>query len=126
MTLLDYKRSAPIAIPASREDAKARAHRIEVAVIHAVREWIWTNRPPYCQVCGGTRQAECGGLPDEMHEDPSRAKTRGLPPWERFSIIICGRLCHACHRDVTENRLRLVFDNPAAGFMRGVKGVRHD
>ena len=111
-----------IVIRETRADEKARARRIEVAVIQAVREWIWTNRPPWCQLCQGARHAECAGFPDEMHEDPSRAKTRGKPPWERFSIIICGRLCHACHRDVTENRLRIVFDNPATGFMGRVKG----
>lgn len=110
----------------TRADEKARARRIEVAVIQAVREWIWTNREPYCQVCQGRRRAECMGLPDEMHEDPSRAKTRGKPPWERFNIIICGRLCHACHRDVTENRMRLVFADPFDRFMGSVKGERHD
>lgn len=92
----------------------------EAVVIQAVHRWIWTYRPPYCQVCRGARRAECMGLPDEMHEDPSRAKTRGLPPLQRFNPIICGRLCVACHRDVTDHRLRIVFNDPAQGFMGDV------
>ena len=115
--LLDYKRAAPIAIPDSREVD------VEAAVIQAVHDWIWANRPPYCQLCRGRRRAECGGFPDEMHEEPSRAKTRGLPAWERFNLIICGRLCHACHQDVTEHRLWVVFDNPVAGFMGPVRAT---
>lgn len=118
--LLAYKRSAPIAIRETRDEAKARADEVEAAVIQAVHEWVWAHRPS-CQLCHGRRRAECGGWPDEMHEDPSRAQTRGRPPWERFNLIICGRLCHVCHTDVTEHRLRIVFDNPAHGFMGGVR-----
>jgi len=114
--LLAYKRAAPIAIQETHAEANARADRIEAAVITAVHDWIWAQRP-WCQLCAGSRRDECAGFPDEMHEDPPRSKTRGLPPEQRFNLIICGRLCKACHRDVTEHRLRVVFDNPAHGFM---------
>lgn len=59
-----------------------------------------------------------------MHEDPSRAQTRGLPPEQRFNLIICGRFCWICHQDVTENRLRIEFGDPALGFLGFVKGVK--
>lgn len=49
------------------------------------------------------------GLPDQMHEDPPRSKTRGLPMYERFNPRVCGRLCVACHKDVTEHRIRVGF-----------------
>lgn len=117
---LAYKQAAPIAIGPTRAQDKARDDGIEAAVIQAVHEWIWEHRSA-CQLCGGRRRAECGGFPDEMHEHPSRAETRGRPPWERFSIIICGRVCHACHGDVTAHRLRIVFAVPAHGFMGAVR-----
>ena len=114
--LLAYKRMAPCAIGASLDEVKAQAAALEVATIVAVHDYIWATRYS-CQLCRGRRKAECLGLPDEMHEDPPRSATRGLPPAERFNLVVCGRLCHACHRDVTENRLRVVFANPALGFI---------
>jgi hypothetical protein len=120
---LAYKQSAPISVGISRAEAKARAIDIEAAVIQAVHDWIWLNRPDTCQLCQGRRQAECHGRPDEMHEEPSRAKTRGLPPWDRFNLRICGRLCRACHQDVTHHRLWIEFADPAAGFMGSVRAT---
>lgn len=98
------------------DQEKAAREAAEVKVIKKVRLAVFSLRRA-CQVCHGRRVSECEGLPDEMHEDPSRAKTRGLPPDERFNLRVCGRLCHACHRDVTENRLRLVFEDPIRRFL---------
>lgn len=109
------KQRAPISIGETRDEQQAREHRLEVAVIHAVHEWIWHQRP-YCQLCHGMRQHECLG-PDEMHEDPPRSKTRGLPPEQRFNLLVCGRLCQACHSDVTHRRLTIVFLDPLRRFM---------
>lgn len=118
-SLRDYKRNAPISTGESLEEKRAREDAEEAAVITEVREYIWRTRPS-CQLCHGARRKDCMGLEDQMHEDPPRSKTRGLPPRERFNLIICGRLCAACHRDVTENRLRVVFSNPALGFLAPV------
>ena len=115
-----YKQTAPISIGETREQAKTRAHDIEVAVISAVHDWIWANRP-CCQLCQGRRAGECMGLPDQMHEDPPRSATRGLPSWERFNLLVCGRLCAACHADVTAHKIQIVFLDPVAGFMGPVR-----
>lgn len=119
--LRDYKQAAPISTGEPRAEVKARADAEEAAVIQAVHDWIWTHRPAWCQLCHGMRRADCAGLPDQMHEEPSRAQTQGLPPGERFNHVVCGRLCAACHQDVTERRLRIVFANPADGFMGSVR-----
>lgn len=118
---LAYKQAAPHGIGSTRDKAKAEAEALESAIIEAVREWIWAHRSS-CQLCHGRRSHECLGG-DEMHEDPPRSKTRGLPPWERFNLRVCGRLCQACHRDVTEHRLRIVFADPERRFMGPVTGV---
>src|SRR4030095_3415121 len=113
-SLLTYKRTAPISIFEPMHDDTD-----EVEVIAAVRAHIWLTRH-VCQLCAGRRQADCAGFPDEMHEDPSRSQTRGLPPKERFNLRVCGRLCKACHRDVTEHKIRIVFTDPALGFLAPV------
>lgn len=104
-------------------EAKRRAAKRRAEIDHrqAVKVAIWAKRP-CCQLCHGRRWRERLG-PDEMHEDPSRAKTRGLPPEERFNERVCGRLCDACHRDVTENRLEVVFADPVERFNGPVSGV---
>ena len=43
-----------------------------------------------------------------MNEDPSRAKTRGRPPAERFNTRICLRLCRDCHREFHAALLRFI------------------
>lgn len=115
----EYKRQAPIGTGESQDERKTRAAAVEAAVIQAVHDFIWHTRSA-CQLCHGRRRDECAGFPDEMHEDPPRSATRGKPPWERFNIKVCGRLCKACHRDVTENRLTIRFSDPALKFMRPV------
>jgi hypothetical protein len=121
--LLSYKQHAPIGIGESRDEADARALALEAAVKTAVHEYIWKTRP-LCQLCGGARRRECSGFGDEMHEEPPRSATVGKPPEERFNLLVCGRLCKACHRDVTENRLRIVFRDPVRGFLGPIKGER--
>lgn len=117
--MTDYKQTAPIGIGRGRDRAAERA--AEVAVIRAVRSYIWATRHA-CQACHGRRRAECHGRPDEMHEDPPRSATRGLPPEQRFNLIVCARLCYRCHRDVTEHRIRLETD-PTLGFLGPVTVV---
>lgn len=103
-----YKQTAPFGIGETRKQQKAKESRTEKAWIKQVREKVFHDRPN-CQICHGARWEECGGLPDQLHEDPPRSKTRGLPMQERFNPRVCGRLCAACHRDVTEHRMELVF-----------------
>lgn len=93
---------------------KSPKARVSDRYRQGVKAAIWAERP-CCQLCGGSRFAECLA-PDQMHEDPSRAKTRGLPKEERFNDRVCGRLCDACHRDVTEHRLFVVFADAVQRF----------
>ncbi len=118
---LAYKRSAAIGIGESRDEQKDRESAEEARVIKDVRAFIWRTRS-CCQLCGGGRKHECAGMPDEMHEEPPRSKTRGMPARARFNNVVCGRLCKACHRDVTENKVVIVFQNPSLGFMGPVTG----
>lgn len=119
--LLAYKQAAPIGTGVSLDEQRAQEDAEEAAQIRAVRTYIWQTRHA-CQLCRGSRHAEGMGLPDQMHEDPPRSATRGLPPAQRFNLLVCGRLCAVCHTDVTENRLRIVFLNPALGFLGPVRG----
>lgn len=118
--LLAYKQAAPFGVGETRDEQMVRQDVIERAVIEAVHDYIWKTRTS-CQLCHGSRRSECAGMPDEMHEDPSRAETRGRPAHERFNLIVCSRLCLACHRDVTENRIEIEFTVPALGFMAPVR-----
>jgi hypothetical protein len=119
--LLAYKQLAPISIGETREEKSAREHVDEAAVIQQVHDYIWRTRST-CQLCRGRRRNECAGFPDEMHEEPPRSATRGLPPAERFNLLVCGRLCKACHGDITGNKLTIVFLKPALGFLGPVRG----
>lgn len=93
----------------TRRREKARLDRSEVAYRQRVKKAIWAERG-CCQLCFGARWRECL-TDDQMHEDPSRAKTRGKPKEERFNERVCGRICEACHRDITENRIAVVFED---------------
>jgi hypothetical protein len=114
---LAFKQSQPVGIGETREEQKDREDLREHEIITAVRRYIWRTRP-VCQLCYGKRASR---LPDQMHEDPSRAHTRGKPPEERFNLLVCGRLCALCHADVTEGRLRIVFEKPTLGFLGPVR-----
>lgn len=122
---LAYKQNAPVGIGETRDEQKAREDAAEAEHIKTVRDYIWRTRHT-CQLCGGARFLDCGGLPDEMHEDPPRSATRGRPLAERFNLIVCGRLCHACHEDVTHHRIVVEFADPNLGFLGPVRGeTRH-
>lgn len=128
--LLAYKQAAPVSIGEISVVARTQQRRLEKAIIAEVRASIWRTRHR-CQLCHGFRRAVCLNRPDQMHEDPSRARTRGLPATERFNLRVCGRLCAACHQDITENRIRCRFEDPNLGFLGRVwpepvhpKGVR--
>lgn len=65
-----------------------------------------------CAICGDTERETAlkhDNARHEMHEDPSRAKTRGLPPAERFNIYICARVDEKCHKLLTDNVLIVHF-----------------
>lgn len=113
---LRYKQNAAISIGETRQQQKARADAHENAVIQATHDAVWL-RHGCCQLCRGLRSRECRARRDQMHEDPPRAATRGLPPAQRFNVRVCGRLCWICHRDVTEKRLRICFADPVQRFL---------
>lgn len=102
--------SSELAFPKgpTRDQEKGARLARQAAVIRAVRAQVWALTA-CCAVCGDTeresRQKQ-HGMPHEMHEDPSRAMTRGLPPEERFTLAICMRLCHSCHCLYTANKVR--------------------
>ena len=114
MAKSSYKQSAKFGIGRTRKQTKATARRTQAEWIKRVREQVFRERPN-CQICHGARWDECLGLPDQLHEDPPRSKTRGLPIYERFNPRVCGRLCAACHKDVTEHRLLIMFVNSGPG-----------
>jgi hypothetical protein len=118
-SLLDYKRNAPLGIGPKVETAQTWSREDELVVVLLTRRAVWALHSS-CQACGGARSADCGGFPDEMHEEPPRSATRGRPPAERFNLIVCGRLCKACHIDVTEHRIKLVL-SPVLGFLGPVE-----
>jgi len=118
--LLRYKQRAPIGIGKTRQQVQDADDAATRRQIRATHDRIWADRS-CCQLCGGTRPTR--GFPDEMHEDPPRSATRGLPPCERFNVRVCGRLCKPCHTDVTEKRLRVVFHDPVRRFDGPVSGV---
>ncbi len=123
---LRYKQQAPVGIGATRRERKELEDSAEAARITFVRQLVFQQRSA-CQYCGGTRKAECMGLPDQMHEEPSRAATRGRPLEERFNLTVCGRACAACHRELTGDvgiKKKTVFDDPDLGFRGRVRAVR--
>lgn len=81
-------------------DIKAERHALEVAVIKATREAVFA-RSAFCEICGDTEREtaqKSHKASHEMHEDPSRAQTRGRPAEERFNVRICLRTCEPCHK----------------------------
>lgn len=110
-----YKQNAKFGIGETSKHRKAKERKDQAAWIKRVREKVFQDRPN-CQICHGARWDECLGLPDQLHEDPPRSKTRGLPMQERFNPRVCGRLCAACHKDVTEHRLTIWFEDETLRF----------
>ena len=117
------KATAPLGFRLAADDAAQQRLALSIH-IQQVRQRIFLVRRT-CQACSGTRLRDCGGLPDQMHEDPPRSATRGLPPEQRFNERVCARLCSACHRDVHRKILRLVTLTPA-GFAGPIRVERVD
>lgn len=117
------KAASAIGFTPVADDVAARKQALSTH-IQQVRARIFLQRRT-CQACSGTRWRDCCGLPDQMHEDPPRSETRGLPPDQRFNERVCARLCAACHRDVHNKTIRLVRLTPA-GFAGPVRAERID
>jgi hypothetical protein len=109
--------------PEKLKTTRRRRLTQQAEVIRAVHEQVWA-RDATCRLCLGSRTRARDQ--DQMHEDPSRAHTRGLPPEQRFNTRVCGRLCWRCHRDVTGTiggvKIRIVFLEPSLGFNGPIRG----
>ena len=89
---------------------KAERDRHASSVIKAVRADVFAASS-VCACCGDNERQSAAKWPKgahEMNEDPSRAKTRGLPPELRFNLKVCMRICPGCHVKYTANTLRNV------------------
>lgn len=98
----------------TRKQVKAVKHKDEKAVKIATHEEVW-QLDPKC-ICGDCPPRD----DDEMHEVRSRAKTRGLPPEQRFNTANCVRLSRTCHHDTTGivgggKKLRIEVTNDLLG-----------
>lgn len=95
----------------TRQHVKELKDAAEAAQIKKTRALLWVMRQT-CACCGETeiqtRRRSPAKWTHEMHEDPSRAETKGRPPEERFNLVVCMRICPPCHRDYTANELRCV------------------
>lgn len=92
----------------TRHDEQTAAHAALVAQIKATREKVW-DRSDRCECCGDTERetaTKCHKRTHEMHEYPTRAMTKGLPPADRFNVRICQRLCWPCHQLYQATKLR--------------------
>ena len=105
----------------SRAQEKARAHRLEVAIIKATHDAVWERSLGLCEICGDSEAetaVKAWPFLHQMHEEPSRAATRGKPPAERFNTRICIRACPPCHAACTARMVRPLpltatgFDGP--------------
>lgn len=97
------------------DEKVAEDHAAEVQQIAKTRRKVW-KRTDHCEYCGDSERETAEKSPiatHQMHEDPSRAKTRGLPVEERFNAAVCGRICYPCHKLVTENVIRAHFHDEA-------------
>lgn len=92
------------------DEARISKRQALAAQITAVREDIFTHRDLACRVTGLSSEF------DQLHEDPPRSKTRGLPPEQRFNRHVCIRLNAKIHQLVTEKKIRLVKVDPVRGF----------
>lgn len=103
------KQQSPSGWGPTSEAVKAAKHAATVQQIQATRILVFA-RDSACRVTGLV------GDDDAMHEDPSRAQTRGRPPEERFNTRICIRLNRRIHELVTDNKIEIVKVDPALGF----------
>lgn len=94
----------------TRATQKIDRRAAEVARIKAVRAEVW-RRSNHCERCLDTRDR----ARHELHEAYSRAKTRKMPPSDRFDARWCLRLCRNCHQVVTAGEVQVRFWSCAQG-----------
>lgn len=99
------------------DEARISKRAALAAHIAKVRAEVF-QRDPCCRVSGLKSDAF-----DEMHEDPPRSKTRGLPIEQRFNTKICIRLNATIHRLVTEKKIQIVQVDPERGFNGPIRAV---
>jgi hypothetical protein len=107
--LLVYKQQAAIGIGETQDERRRRKRSALTQQKLDTHDQVWV-RDPWCRV---TRIASDD---DTMHEDPSRAKTRGLPPDQRFNTMICIRLSPVVHEYVQRGKIILTKLDPVRGF----------
>ncbi len=108
----------------TKRQQKATKDAHEHAVIAAVRAAVWQRSlrdgdpNGFCDLCGFGFDCYSEG---EMNETPSRAKTRGMRPEQRFNLSICCRAHRQCHADLHLGRIRIAFNDPwpGDGFQAG-------
>jgi hypothetical protein len=99
----------------TKHEEDAEYHAREVTHKRDTRAKVW-KRSSTCESCDDTEQQTAQKWPKaehEMHENESRAKTRGRAPEERFSTANCARTCGICHSQITANRRRFLPLTPA-------------
>lgn len=112
--------SPDLALPKgkTRDEQKAEQHAAEVKQIAKTRRKLWKLTSTCC-ACGDSEDItaqKCAVPQHQMHEDPPRSLTRGLPPEERFNIYVCGRICPLCHPKATEHVIRFNFHDSIKRF----------
>ena len=117
--LLRIKQRSPIGIGRTRQQEKDAADRAEAQQSHETHDKVWA-RDSTCRICHGERCKV--RWQDEMHEKPSRAQTRNLPPEQRCSTRICARVGRICHRMITDHEIDVEFLSDR-GFDGPVMGV---
>lgn len=110
------KQASPSGWGPTSDAAKKAKHDALVQQIAETRAKVFA-RDAACRVSGLSSEF------DQMHEDPSRAQSRGRPPEERFNSKVCIRLNRDIHRLVTEKKIRLVKVDPALGFDGPIRAI---
>lgn len=120
------KLGLPKGVPLEVE--RAQDKRAEQAHIRKVRAEVFATSQ-VCAFCGeterrsGLRQAKRA---HEMHEDPSRAQTRGKPLEKRFSVRICARVCQNCHGMATAHVIWPLFKDHQQRWLGDYEVVHRD
>lgn len=104
------KQAAPIGIGPTRDETRLSKRQALAVHIAVVRAQVFA-RDGCCRVSGLKSDAF-----DQLHEDPSRAHSRGQPMEVRFNSRVCIRLNRDIHRLVTERKIQIVKVDPALGF----------
>ncbi len=107
---LKVKQEVPLGIGSTRDETKASTRKALAEHIAVVRTQVFA-RDERCRV-SGLKSDEY----DQLHEDPSRAHTRGQPMEDRFNSRVCIRLNRDIHRLVTEKKIRIIKVDSVLGF----------